>query len=91
MVLWLQLGLVNQSWMMDELMEHGVTIIGKGKSKYLKETCPNAFFFLHKSHLDCPGIEPGPLSEMLVTSCLSYGMNKNAVYKRYVSWEVLIL
>jgi hypothetical protein len=73
--------------MMDEVMEHGVMIIGRGKSKYLKKTCPSASF-RHKSHLDWPDIEPRPASEMLVTSCLHYGMNKSAVYKRYVSWEV---
>jgi hypothetical protein len=45
MALWLQLGLLNQSWMMDEFMEHGVMIIGKGKSKYLKKTCPSVSLF----------------------------------------------
>jgi hypothetical protein len=45
MELWLQLGLLNQSRMMYKIIEHDVMIIGKGRSKDLKKTCPSASLF----------------------------------------------
>jgi hypothetical protein len=42
------------------LMEHRWNEIDRGKPKYLERNLSQCHFVYHKSHIDRPGIEPGP-------------------------------
>jgi hypothetical protein len=48
-------------------MEYGMNNTDKEMLKYLKKNLPKCHFIYHKSYLDCPGIQPGPQNDMLVT------------------------
>jgi hypothetical protein len=42
-----------------QVMAHRRNEIDKGKPKYSGKTLFKCHFVHHKSHMDCPGIEPG--------------------------------
>jgi hypothetical protein len=44
----------------SSLMEHRWNEIGRGKPKYSGKNLSQFHFVYHKSHMDRPGIEPGP-------------------------------
>lgn len=58
---------------MREKMEHKVERELTRKVKLLRGNLTQCHFFHHKSHLNWPGIEPGPLGREAVTNLLSCG------------------
>jgi hypothetical protein len=42
------------------VMEHWWNEIDRGKPKYSEKNLSQCHSVRHKSHMDCPGIEPGP-------------------------------
>jgi hypothetical protein len=45
---------------MISFMEHGWNEIDRRKPKYSGKNLSQCHFVYHKSHMDSPGIEPGP-------------------------------
>jgi len=47
----------------------------RGKQKYSEKHLSQYHLVHHKSHVDWPGIEPGPHSDRPATNCLSHDMH----------------
>jgi hypothetical protein len=56
-------------------------ITGKEEQKYSERNLSHCIFVHHKSYINCPEIEPGPLHEKPVTNHLSYGMAESNINK----------